>query len=296
MWRKQHESAALELERLTGELQKREVQVASREHGLEGAEADLRQRGQQVVQLRTSLESWKARLATAAASWLGQRERIMADLSARERLLEEHAAAAQSTRERWTMRRRVYLTRVREERAAWQRMRDSYGAMRDQYWRKCQILDKQEHFLAERALALEQQRQEHIVQSSDAAATEKRLEVLRREWASLSARARLAVAHEWTLLTREADQLDIRARKILEDAEQQATGEKDLTAQVEAWEQHQDATRAERLKHNHEVVALRRQREALEMEVATAREEVERLARFMLDEAEQPNVPANQAA
>jgi pSer/pThr/pTyr-binding forkhead associated (FHA) protein len=295
-WREQHEDATAELEVVAQGLHERELRITAHERGLENAEADLRGRGQQIAQMRTSLESWKARLAIAASSWLGERERLLADLGARERLIEEHAAAAENAQARWKKRRQLHITRLREQRVAWYRLREFCVAAREEYWRRCQGLDKQARVLSERSLALEQLRQELIPQSGDLSTTENRLEVLRREWASLSEKAEQTVSAQWKALNREADQLDARARALFEQANKISTAEKNLSAKSEAREEFQAAASALELKHERETLFLRRQREALEMEVTTAREEVERLARLLIGEAEESSTLTNQAA
>jgi hypothetical protein len=295
-WREQQENAVKELGNLALAQQQQELQIAAREHALDVAEADLRERGHQIAQVRNSLESWKARLAMAASSWLGERERIMAELGARERLIEEHAAAVEDAQARWKKRRLVYLTGLREQRAAWHKLRESSVAARDEYWRRCQGLDRQARVLAERSLALEQLRRECIIASADPSATENRLEMLRREWTGLAARAEQTISDQWKALNREADQLDVRARALLEESRRVSAAEKDFAARSEAREEFQAAASALDLKHQRETLVLCRQRETLELEVATAREEVERLARLLIGEAEQSGPRANQAA
>jgi chromosome segregation ATPase len=215
-WRIQHDSASLELVHQASQLQLQEQQLQMRERVLAEMEARLGDRSQEINEIRSSLEGWKARLATAAASWLSERERTQAKLSLRERELDDRGKRLQSLRETWNKRKRGYLD-----------------------WLRCQ-----------RDL----------------------------------------------LTARTVDELHSLRASLQGFSEQLNERELEISERQEAWELELHGTRGDQLKEGGEIFLLRRQRDVLEMELATTREEVERLARLLINDGDPESLPATQAA
>src|SRR5207249_6479019 len=79
-WHDEHERARAELEALALQIQA----FQARHQLLAGAEHNLRERADATTAKERHLEVARARLTTLALSWEGERERLLADVRARE--------------------------------------------------------------------------------------------------------------------------------------------------------------------------------------------------------------------
>jgi hypothetical protein len=220
----------------------------------------------------------------------------LAELQLREEEGERRLLQVQQLRECWDARRRRQVVQLRARRTACEELRRQCLAVREEWSKQRGVYLQQQRALAERALALEQFRQQTLTRSSNAAATEKRLEQLRRRWASVSVAQEKHLAQKSRQLAKQAAQLEQRLQREQELENQRLAQEADLSNRQMIWEQQQAAAEAEQAKLRRELQSLHHQRALFERQVQELRDEVERLARLLLDESEQPRLPVGQAA
>jgi chromosome segregation ATPase len=168
--------------------------------------------------------------------------------------------------------------------------------LRQEGFRRSTLLAKEQRVLAERALALEQYRQQCIARAANPRAAEKRLERLRRRWAALGVSAERRLAQERKSLETQAARLEERARQVQHDLDELTAQEAELSTGQAAWERQQLQDRQEKEKIRQELHSLRRQRHSYEQQLAALHEEVECLARLLLDDNEPASRPVVQAA
>jgi hypothetical protein len=292
----ERETAAADLEALGRSLERREQKVQDREQALERQELESRQRAEVLAHLHRQLEAWKSRLTAGLASWEGERERLLTNLRGRELLLEERLAELAKLRGCWQGRRRRQLLRLRKQGARYEELRQECTNLRTVWLRIGAELEQEKRVLAERALALEQYRQEILGRSVNAAAAEKRMEQLRRRWATLAVAAQRTVAHERRRLQVKAAQLEAQDRELHTQAAEIRSQEADLSQRQSAWEQEQLSVATEHEKLRLELHSLRVQRQRYESQLENLRAEVEHLANLLLDESDGATPALVQAA
>src|SRR5262249_13292778 len=155
-----------------------------------------RQRAAEISRRQNHLESYTARQAACAAAWEGERHRLLAGLRAREELAEQSLAALSELRERWGKRRQRQVCRWRSQRDVCEKLRRETETLRQEWSRASTLLAQEQRATAERALALEQYRQQCIARAVHPKAAEKRLERLRRRWAALAVSAERRLTKE----------------------------------------------------------------------------------------------------
>src|SRR5262249_34080894 len=150
---------------------------------------------------------------------------------------------------------------------------------------------------AERSLALEQQRLEMIRKAPDAESADRRLDRLRSRWAAGFLPLQRAIAQERDAVKHEAAQLDIRFRQTQQLINKAALKEAEFAQQLSTWEREKLLTDEETQKRHNQLLIWQAQRERYERERQQLREEVERLARLLIDEgSDLTTLPAVQAA
>src|SRR5262249_37994591 len=135
------------------------------------------------------------------------------------------------------------ISRVRSQRSACEELRRESEALRQEWLRRTMIFAKEQRGLAERALALEQYRQQCISRATNPKAAEKRLERLRRRWATRGASAERALEQERRFLQTQAARLEEQRRQVQEDAEGLSTQLAELSQRQAAWQQQQSQHR-----------------------------------------------------
>ncbi len=246
--------------------------------------------------MQSHLDGWQARLTARAAAWEAQRESLLADLQGREESARRRADALAKLRQRWTQRRHREVAVLRGELQRRAAARRQYAALWEECLNHSAALEQQQRATAERALALEQYRLEAIAQSPNSPAAEKRLERLRRRCAASTVSARRNLDRERQTL--EAEQK--RLQELAADLDQQSAAldqrDAELARQLADWEHSTAAADEARERLQAELQIVSAQRARLEQETQTLRDEVERLARLLMDDGPTLLLPLNQAA
>jgi chromosome segregation ATPase len=290
-WQAEQRTTSCEIKALAGRLHDQGQAFLTRESQLADSTAELCRQHQELTQLRQHLVGWQARLRARELAWEADRDRLLAELRGREELAERHLAALVDLRQRWSKRRRRELEVVRAERAACEKARQQFSGLRDERRRRLRELEEERRELAARALALEQYRQKCLSKVADRAAAEQRVERLRRRWLAENAATLRALQRERTALEAEAAQLEERQRELGRRADELHADRTAAAERQTAWEQRQLQFEADQGHLRLELRNLEDQRNRARQEADDLRQEVERIARQLLDEPEAPPLP-----
>ncbi len=276
-WQTQRDAVLDELEDSGRRLADRERQLVEREQQLAARAVQLDQRQDTLAQLRSALEGRQARMTADAQEWQADRARVLAEAQA----AEETAAARIKRLERLCRRTR---TRHRADTEALHEARLRCEETRKQYvelWQECrtrtEALVREQQTLAGDTLALERLRLEVLGKAEDAAAAEKRLDKLRRQSEALVSRAERELERQRAALRAEAVRLEEVKRQ-------------------RKWDQHALDARDAEQQRLQEVQRLLAQHDDDAKKLRDLRDEVERLARLMMDETGDGSAPTTRAA
>jgi hypothetical protein len=295
-WRQEREQTAAELESMVLYLHEEARALEARELALAPAEAVLRQRREEAAQVRCHLEAWRSRLGAREAVWEGEREAMLADLTAREQLLQEQQMILAELRQRWMRRRQQEAEHLRKEQT---RCRDSfqhYTRLWGDCFRRNSLVEQEQRALAEKALALEQYRLEVVGRAENTVAAEKRLERLRRRWAALSATAERRLARDRDALEEQLTLVEERFAALQDLAADLTRRELELSARQAEDDHHAAVAREASARLQQSLQSLRAQRDLGQWQLGRLREEVERMALTLLEDGDGAAPPALQAA
>jgi hypothetical protein len=287
-WQQEHRVTAAELKALAAGLQEKGLAFLAREKELDEADVAIRRRHGEAAQLRQHLVGWEARLRARELAWEAERDRLLTDLRGREGLAEHNLAALVELRQRWARRRRRELQAVQAERAACEKVRQQYVALRDERRRKSRELEEERSQLGARAVALEEYRKKCLSRAPDQAAAERRIDRLRRRWLAENAAAVRAVQREREALQLEATQIEAGHADLEQRADRFGKEHTTLAERQAGWEERQAQLEAEQARLRGEVEGLQAQRARSVQEAEALRNEVERIARQLLEEPEDP--------
>jgi chromosome segregation ATPase len=270
--------------------------VDARQTSLDAAEAALRQRHRELAQFKQNLKGWAARVRIKELNWDSERERLLTEVRGREEAAEKYLETLGALRRSWAKRRLQEMEHLSAERAACEELREDCAILREECWKRDLSLEQQQRELAEKTLALEEFREQLVLRSEDPAATETRLERLRKHWAQQNAVALRVSAEQFERLRAEASRLQQRGRDLLQIAEELTNREGQLSQRQSGWEQTLALADAEQAKLHQQLVQGEIYREQCEQQIAALQGEIERLAQLLLEGAETPMLPPAQAA
>jgi pSer/pThr/pTyr-binding forkhead associated (FHA) protein len=295
MWQPERSAIVAQFEMAARELVLIEQRLASREQALDAGESDLRRRQQALLEVRCALEAWQARLTARETFIDNERMMLLADVRAREEMAEAQVQRLEEIRRQRLRRRSQEIEELRVARAQHEQMRRDYALL----WQECHDrraeLIGEHRELAAKALALEQFRQELLGRAADSPGADKRLERLRRRNRARIQSEERDLKRERAALMTETKRLDRRAARLIQREEALVNQHEDWMTQVADWEDRQAAAadleqhRQQELRH-WQLLHEQDERQLLEL-----REEVERIARLLLEEGE-PMPPVTQAA
>jgi hypothetical protein len=285
-----------EIEGAARELVWRERRIDAREETLMAGEVDLRRRQEALFEVRCSLEAWQARLTARETFLDNERVMLLADVRAREEQADAQVRRLEEIRQRRIRRRSQEIEELRVAREQHEQMRCDYVLL----WQECQDrraeLIREHRALAAKALTLEQFRQELLRRSADTPGADKRLERLRRRnLARLKAEER-DLARERAAVRTETKRLDGRGGRLVGQEESLIARHEKWMRQVAEWEDQRVAAADLEQHRQQELRHWQLIHEQDERQLSELREEVERIARLLLDEGETATSPVNQAA
>jgi hypothetical protein len=294
-WEQDRTAALAEMEAMAARLAERDGELRAAAGVIDAARDEGLRRQEELAQRRHSLEGWQSRLAVQEADWQTRRELLLADLESRERLLAVRGQHLEEVHRRRNARRRDEIAALKSAQASCDEARRQYSSLYQECEQLREALERQERKLSSRELALERYRQETVSQSGDSARADSRLHRLaRRESARLESEA-ADLDELRNRLRQERERLDDeseRLRQVEEDL-QERYGE--WLARIAEMESRSAAAEEEEERRRQEVRRLRVIEALNERELRRLRDEIERLARTMIEEADEPS-EANQAA
>jgi chromosome segregation ATPase len=295
-WQQQRDEAAAELELIGKKLNAREMEIRQREQALQTAELRQQHLHQQSQALQRRLEAWQARMTARETTWDSDRDRILAELQGKEQLAQQRLTAIGQLHERWLRRRRREITTLQAERTAYAKLRREYVSLRQDLMRRIATVEREQRSIAERELAIEQYQQEVISASDHPASAARKLERLRRHWAGLSTAAQKALAQRREALDKESADLEALHARLNKQADKIDAQQAELSRQLSTWEHAQLVAKDEANRLRADVQTNQTLRERYEKQVTDLHDEVERLARLLLDEPEPVILASGKAA
>jgi chromosome segregation ATPase len=295
-WQGDRDQAAAELETVGRKLEEQEQTLVRRQQEFQDSCEGIRSKHQELVRLRQHLVGWHSRLRTRESSWESERGRLLDEVRQREKLVQDHLHNLVEIRRRWSKNRRQEVARLQAERGGCESLRQEYAVLRLEWQRRTSALEDEKRSVAEKSLALEQFRQETITHSGNSPAAEHRVERLRRNWLTQNAAAIRAVAEERKVLETELSDLEKRFTVLQKRSEEVVAAETVFAEKHAAWEHKQALLAARQAQMQQELNIAQAQRQAAEHQLAKMQDEVERIARTLLDEPEPPALLTEQAA
>jgi hypothetical protein len=285
-WQQDRNVVVAELERAARQVERREELVVQHEQALAELEAELRQRQEALARSRHELEAAHARLLVRQTEGETERAALLSDVRAREAMAAGRLQRLENLRQRRSQRRRVELAEVRAARTQCEQLRQQYLTLVGECQQRRAALAQEQRALASQAVAMERFRLTYLSRLSNTATAEKRLERLRRKGAARLQAAERELTAERAALQAEAARLEERAVAL----RQQETV---LAARQEEWshleagrEDHHLATRDAEEHYRQVVAGWQTRYEHAGQQLAALREEIEHLARLLLDEVE----------
>jgi hypothetical protein len=283
-WRAEQAAALAQLDEAARRLQEQETRGEPRRRELAEAEADLRRRAEESARRQAHLDGWQSRLTARAAAWEADREGLLATVRSREEMARRQTELLAELRGRWEKRRKKEATVLRGALRRCTAARDQYAALWEECRNRSAALEQQQRALAEQALALEQYRLEMVGRAPDAVAADRKIEGLRRRVAAATAAARRNLDRERQAVHVETRRLHEWGQRLDKQAESLAAREAELSRQLSKLEEGQAGDELLRARLQAEVQTLLARRAQHEREAQTLRDEVERMARLLMED------------
>lgn len=288
-WHQERATLAAELEVLAQHFFQRDLELQAREQCVVQGEHALRERHEALVRFHRQVVAWRARLRADEEAWEHDKGRLLNTLRHKEALAEKHAAALVDLRRRWLRRRKHEVQQLQSERQTLDAVRKEFARIRQEVTERAAKLQDEKRILVERALALEQHQRELILKSGDAAQAEHRLERFRRRWITQNAEAIREWQRQRDALQTELGTIDQRFEMIQQRSAAVEAAEATLLEKRIAWEKQELAAETRLAKLQHDLQQAETQRLLTEQQCLALRDEVERIARALLEEPDPPH-------
>jgi pSer/pThr/pTyr-binding forkhead associated (FHA) protein len=295
-WQQERLALHAELEVVALRQEEREQRLQAQEGVLAATAASLRQRQESLGELRCSLEAWQARLTTREVCWESERALLLADVQEREDAVARRVRHQDELRRRRGQVWRSGLEAVRRVRGQCDEARQQYLTLWEECRQRRAELLRDQRGLANQAVALERLRQEWLGRAANSVAAEKRLDRLRRQSAALTKAVDRELERDFQTLQAEGDRVEGQVRLVRQQEAELLARHEEWARQQAAWEEQsaaaEDAGHRDRQERRH----LQVQHAQDERQLAALRDEVERLARLLMDDTGAGEPSTNQAA
>jgi pSer/pThr/pTyr-binding forkhead associated (FHA) protein len=282
-WENERAQCVDDLEKLTLMLQSRESTLGEREQYHEQAEHQFRLRQRELTHLRQHLVAWRARLKTRENALEGERSQLVVEVQNREDLVEKHMAALVDLRRRWSRRRRQELARLHSDCTAFAKLLEECNGLRRELLDRSAALDQEKRILTDKSLALEEARQEFLLRI-DHPGAERRLERLERRWVVQNEAACREVALQREALQSEMAAVQARFGELLKRQQAISQSEHDLAIKLTAFEHQESLAGVRNTRLEQERNSAEAQSQLLEQQLIRVKEEVERIARQLIED------------
>jgi hypothetical protein len=274
------------LEEATRRIEQREQNLIEQEQQLAAAINSLHEQQEDLTRRREQLEAWQAQQTAAESAWRSERVTLLVQVETAEALAARRQEQLDGLHNRWALRRKEEFARLSQELKRCRQTQRHYAELCRECERRSGELGQQERSLAERKLALEQFQLELAGRSENAAATEKKIAKLRRQLAALHTEAERRLAERRRGLEIEADRLRAQVHHLNQRAEAAVERESALSARQTEWEHQQAIAQREQERQQQELFRLRRQGDITGQQRDKLQDELDRLIRLLLEEAQ----------
>ena len=285
-WQEDRDRTVAELQSLAEALAAADEELRQREEAYAENEEELDRRRSQLTELRHKIFARNAELKVRESAWEAERDRLLTEVRHREELAEQSLASLVELRHRWARRRQAEVEKLNEERAALVALREELDREHNEINKRLMLADDQKRAQAERQIALEQLRLE-IVGRADPEA-ERRVERLRRRWLTHNAGVLRTIASERGAMENERRLLDQRFLELHQRLDAVTVSENELQQKILAWENQQVVVQARHARMESTAHVADSQKAVLEKQVFQMREQIERIAKDLLDEDRPP--------
>jgi len=291
-WHGERQQLAAELETLGARLLEQDLHLQGREQVCAQTEAALCDRHEQWVRDHRQIAAWSARLRADEEAWEREKSRLLAESRHKQAVAEQQSAALAELRQRWLRRRKLEVQQLRSERETLESFRKEFAKLRQELTTRAAQLEQDQRILIEKTLAVEQLRNEATTSAADPQEAEHRLDLLRRRWIMHNAAAIRATRRQRSALQRELKTVEVRYEALQNRSLTLEAAETALADKQSGWEHRQIGVDGRHSRLELELERAQTQRESAERQCADLRDEIERIARALLDEP----VPPQQAS
>lgn len=277
-WQQRRDQAAAELDALAQRLAAEEDALSQRDRQTILVEESLQQRQQEIDAARQDLQVWRAQWKSHEAMFTHEHQTHMSALRHKEALLQEQLADLVTLRQRWNQRRQQEIEQQRMTRTLLEQQQRDTHQLRAELFEKGLQLESEKRIVAEKALALEEYRQEVFFRANDPA-SQRRVERLRRRWLTLNAAVIRAAKIEREAVQNELRALESQRAELQEQTDQRTAAEADLAEKQAVLEEREAVLKARQLHLDHELKCLE-----LRSPEHRTREHVEILAQMMYED------------
>lgn len=286
-WQKEKDHAAAELEAIARKLLEQGETLAQREQGQQALGESMRKEHEELIHLRHQMIAWRARLRVRETAWEADRSKMLAEVKHRETLAEQQHLSLVELRDRWARSRTEELERFEAEHRELEELKQETHRLREELLQRTHLLEDEKRQLTEKALAIEQVRQE-LLNKTEQASAERKLERYRRRWITQNTVALRRLAGEREAIQQELAKLEARSADVDKRVETYRRAESKLSQAQAAWEHQQALALTRQTRLQEELKHAELQRGVSEEKYLKMREEIERIARSLFAEPESP--------
>lgn len=285
-WQHQRSQASVELEALAKRLVDQEQALVERDEKSAAGEELLRARQQEVETLRAELQVRRAELSAREQAIEQEYGLHMHALDQMHALLQEQLAGITTLRQRWNQRRQQEVEQLRVRQVALDEQQAETHRQRQALFEKSMQIDEEKRILAEKALALEQYRQDVSCRTKDPAA-QSRVERLRRRWLTLNAALIRNSKAEHEAAKKSLLQLETRRADLHATASQQTQLEAALAERQVLLEEQEAMLSARQTHLEQEFGKLEIQRHDAQSQQLRLQDVIDNLAKSVYEEMDQ---------
>jgi hypothetical protein len=296
LWQIEHQASLSELEAAAGRLGERERALIQQESDSAARVAALEQQRQRLLREQSAIDGLRSSLALRESACASEAACLRSEAEQRQAHATGVVRRMGEIRSRWSVRRRAEYAQLQADRARCDEVRSAYVALLRDWHEQRTALEHRERDLAIRQTALDRLGSTILNRAPDAVAAERRLTKLQSRIRAAFAReedanaaARLAAQAELTRLMEEWQRIsgvEEKVRRSLEDWEKQQMASEAAMADADV----------ERARQSTEIQVLRASHQADQRHIDALRDEVERIARNLIDDGEDRLPPAERRA
>lgn len=285
-WQQQQAQAAAEMEAIAARLIGSEQALVQRDQQIVASELSLEARQREAESLRADMQAWQAQLAARELAVEQEHARQLQQLGQSRALLQEQLAGIAGLRQRWNLRRQQEVEKLQARQAVLDEQQAETHERRQALFEKGQQIEAEKRILSEKALALEQYRQEVFFRANDPA-SQRRVERQRRRWLSLNATMIRNCKTERDAARKALQQLEGQ-RIELDQALKRLTENELALAEKQAWLDEQEAAlTARQALVAQELGKIEFQRQKAESQHLRMQEAIDTLAKSVYEESNQ---------